>query len=147
MSNANDAPDAPQAGDPNPAESTAPDGDAEGAQVDTEADTFPRDYVVKLRQESAGYRDRAKLAETRADELAQALFTARVAATGKLADATDLEFAPTLLDDTEGLSAAIDALISAKPHLKARNVSGSVGQGERGGKTAAPTFASLLQSH
>lgn len=94
--------------------------------------TFSREYVEKLRKESAGYRDRAKSAESRIDELARQLFTAKVMASGKLADATDLEYNAELLDDDDALAAAIDALTESKPHLKARKVTGDVGQGDRG---------------
>lgn len=110
---------------------------------DAEPDTFDRPYVEKIRKESAGYRDRAKTAEARADELARALFTARVAATGKLADPTDLAFDTEALDDAGKLTAAIDALLETKPHLAARKPFGNVGQGIKG--DAAAEF-SLLQS-
>jgi hypothetical protein len=106
--------------------------DATEGTDDQEAETFPRDYVEKLRKESAGYRDRAKTAEARADELARRLHTALVSATGKLADATDLEFNADHLDDATALAEAIDALIAGKPHLKARRLSGDVGQGIKG---------------
>lgn len=109
-----------------------------------DADTFPREVVEKLRREAAGYRDRAKQAETRTDELARALFTARVAATGKLADPTDLPYTTELLDDTDALTSAVDDLIAAKPHLKARRVSGHAGQGARGQDQPLPTFSSLF---
>jgi hypothetical protein len=97
-----------------------------------DAETFPRDYVEKLRKESAGYRDKAKTTETRAEELSARLHSALVAATGRLADPTDLAYDPAHLDGTEALTAAIDALTEAKPHLKARKVNGDVGQGQRG---------------
>jgi hypothetical protein len=95
-------------------------------------DTFPRDYVEKLRKESAGYRDRARAAEAQAEELSRALFTSRVSATGKLADATDLEYNTELIHDADKLTEAVDSLIEAKPHLKARKPSGDVGQGLKG---------------
>ncbi|RUP03700.1 MAG: hypothetical protein EKK34_18125 [Mycobacterium sp.] len=114
--------------------------DVEGTS-DAEQDTFDRSYVEKIRRESAGYRDRAKTAEARADELARALFAARVAATGKLADPTDLTYDPEALDDADKLAAAIDALVVTKPHLRARKPNGSVGQGITG--DTAPEFSLL----
>lgn len=96
---------------------------------DTEPDTFPREYVENLRKENADYRTRAKTA----DDLAKRLHTELVRATGKLADPTDLPFDAAHLDDPDTLAAAVDALIEAKPHLKARKVTGNVGQGESGG--------------
>lgn len=90
-----------------------------------EPETFPREYVEQLRQESGRYRQRAQ----RADDLAQRLHLALVTATGKLADPTDLPFDETHLDDAETLTAAIDDLLNRKPHLATRRPSGDVGQG------------------
>lgn len=50
-------------------------------------DSFPRDYVEKLRDENAKYRQRAQ----QSDQLAQRLHTALVEATGALQDPSDLE--------------------------------------------------------
>jgi hypothetical protein len=108
----------------------------ETAETTDEApDTFPRHVVEDLRKEAAGYRDRAKTAEARAEDLARQLFTARVAATGKLADPTDFPYSPDdadLLDNPDALAAAVDELIAAKPHLKSRTPVGDIGQGKRG---------------
>jgi hypothetical protein len=106
-------------------------------EVTEDADQFPREYVEKLRKESAGYRDRAKSAEDRADALARELFTARVAASQKLADPSDLEYNADLLEDSEKLTAAINELIAARPHYAARKMTGTVGQGVKG-DTSAP---------
>jgi|SRR5690625_2560467 len=95
---------------------------------DDETDTFPRSYVEKLRKENATYRERAQ----RADDYAQQLHHARVAATGRLADPSDLEFDESHLDDQAALEAAIDELLHRKPHLAARTVDGDVGQGQTG---------------
>lgn len=94
--------------------------------VEEEPDTFPREYVEKLRKEAAGHRDRAK----QADDLREALWAARVAATGRLADPSDLPL-PDDGDplDIEAVNAAVDALVTTKPHLAARTVAGTVGQG------------------
>ena len=97
-----------------------------------EPETFDREYVQKLRDEAASHRVRAK----RADALAAALVTAQAAATGKLADPTDLPYSDDLLDD-DGLvdhdmvRAAVDDLIARKPHLARRRPRGDVGQGAR----------------
>ncbi|MCQ4365870.1 hypothetical protein KQR54_33210 [Mycobacterium gordonae] len=103
-------------------------------EPDDSADKFPRAYVEKLRTEAKDNRHRAETAESRSDELTRQLFTLRVQATGKLADPTDLEFDADLLTDDDTLNAAIDDLISRKPHLKARKIGGSVGQGVTGNK-------------
>lgn len=109
-------PDAPDASDA-----------AQGAQdaAQGNAETFPREYVEKLRKEAAEARLKAK----KADEYARELFAARVAATGRLADPTDLPFDAGHLDSPDALNAAIDALLDAKPHLASRVPRGNVGQG------------------
>jgi hypothetical protein len=97
--------------------------------------------VQQLRKESAGYRERAQ----QADALAQRLHAALVAATGRLADPSDLPFAAQHLDDADALTAAIDELLQAKPHLKSRRVVGDVGQGA-GGKAAGVDLAAMLRA-
>lgn len=96
-------------------------------QEDTpEEETFPASVVRDLRKENAKYRDRAKAA----NELREALWQARVAATGRLADPSDLPM-PEDGDplDAEQVDAAVHALLERKPHLAARAVVGTVGQG------------------
>lgn len=100
----------------------ATDSDSES---ESEPDTFDRAYVEKLRQENGKYRQRAQ----RADNLAHRLHTALVEQTGKLADASDLPFDEDHLDDADSLTAAIDELLKAKPHLAARRIAGDIGQG------------------
>lgn len=94
-------------------------------EAETEPETFPRDYVEKLRKESARYRERAQ----QSDSLAARLHTALVAASGRLADPTDLPFDAAHLDDEEALTTAIDDLLGRKPHLASRKPTGDVGQG------------------
>lgn len=95
-------------------------------------ETFSREYVENLRAEAAEQRVKGK----RADALAARLATAHAAATGRLADASDLAFDEALLDD-DGLvdpakvEAAVEALLAAKPHLASRTPRGDVGQGAR----------------
>lgn len=93
--------------------------------------------VGKLRRESANYRTRLRESEQRADELARELVAARIRESGRLADPTDLDPDPALLEDG-ALDAAINDLIERKPHLKARSF-GDVGQHER----ATPDGVSL----
>lgn len=124
---------------------TTEGGDQDAATVDGDAGDegqFPREYVEKLRKESAGYRERAQ----RADQLEQRLHTALVAATGRLADPTDLPFDVGHLDDADALTAAIDELVEAKPHLKTRRLAGDVGQGAGGAKAGDVNLADLLRS-
>jgi hypothetical protein len=105
--------------------------DTEGAEG-AEPDQFPREYVERLRRESAGYRDKAKGSDERADTLAQRLHAELVSATGRLQDTRDLPYDPAHLESAEALSGAIDALLEERPHLKSRKVTGDVGQGKRG---------------
>lgn len=106
----------------------------ESSNTDEDAETFPRDYVLKLRDENAKYRQRA----ADRDEIAAKLHTALVQATGRLQDADDLPFDPSHLDDPDALTAALDALLTAKPHLATRKPMGSIGQGVSG---ASDTFS------
>lgn len=100
-------------------------GDVDGSYDPSGDETFPREYVEKLRKENADARVKAK----RADDLAARLHTALVAATGRLADPSDLEFDDAHLDDPNALNAAVDALLARKPHLASRRPVGSIGQG------------------
>ena len=90
-----------------------------------EQDTFPRDYVEKLRDENAKYRQRAQ----KADDLAHRLHNALTAATGRLADPSDLPYEESHLDDPEALQRAIQELLAKKPHLGSRKPAGNIGQG------------------
>ncbi|AOP54600.1 hypothetical protein [Brevibacterium aurantiacum] len=110
-------------------------------QVDDEPDTFPRDYVEKLRDENARYRQRAG----RADELAHKLHKTLVDATGRLMDPSDLEFDEAHLEDPEKLTAAIDELLEAKPYLGKRTPKGDIGQGASGASETVD-LAGMLRS-
>lgn len=88
-------------------------------------ETFPRDYVEKLRQENGKYRQRAQHADT----LAHRLHIELVRATGKLADPSDLPFDDAHLEDPVALAAAVEELLTAKPHLASRKPTGEIGQG------------------
>lgn len=105
-----------------------PDAPAETADeqtVDDDADTFPRAYVDKLRKEAADARVKAK----DRDEIAARLHTSLVAASGRLADPSDLPFDEAHLSDPDALTAALDELLARKPHLASRRPVGDIGQG------------------
>ncbi len=93
--------------------------------TEEEPETFPREYVEQLRDENAKHRTRA----ARSDEFANRLHAALVAATGRLADPSDLAFDEAHLEDPDQLEAAIDRLVASKPHLASRRPAGDVGQG------------------
>lgn len=117
------------------------DGITEHPAEDPEPDVFPREVVEKLRQENGRYRQRAQQADT----LAERLHTELVRATGKLADPTDLPFDPEHLDDPDALAAAVDQLLTRKPHLAARRPAGDIGQGNRGSAPAPFSLLGLLK--
>lgn len=106
-----------------------------------QGETFDRAYVEKLRRESAGYRERARTA----DHFAQRLHTELVRATGRLADPTDLAFDDGHLDDPEALTAAIDDLLTRKPHLATRRPAGDIGQGATASASTVDLAAILRQ--
>lgn len=120
-----------------------PDVDTTDTSSEDEQETFPRKYVEELRTENGTYRNRAKDAEAKADELAQALWTERVRSLGVLADPADLPYDPEALDDLEQIKAQADELLEAKPHLRTRQITERVGQGERGAE--AISLVELLQ--
>jgi len=102
-----------------------PEGSDLKSEQDSEPETFTRDYVEGLRQENGKYRQRA----ARADELAERLHTELVRATGRLADPSDLAFDADHLTDAGKMVAAIDDLLTRKPHLGSRKPIGEIGQG------------------
>lgn len=112
------------------------------AQGDDDAETFPRDYVVKLRDENAKYRQRA----ADRDEIATKLHAALVAATGRLQDPSDLGFDDDHIVDPAKMVEAIDELLASKPHLASRKPTGNIGQGV---SPASDTFSlsGLLKSN
>lgn len=147
------APTAPDVA-PDAAPQTPPDGNGpppapSGGPTSTDegADTFPREYVEQLRRSEAGYRTRAR----HADALAAALVTAHAAATGRLADPTDLPYDEALCDDAglpdpAKVAAAVDDLLARKPHLASRRPLGDVGQGARAGEPDGVSLAGLLRA-
>lgn len=122
-------------------ESGNPEGSDSESDPDENAETFPRSYVERLRRESAGYRERA----TKGDTYAQRLHAELVRATGKLADPTDLAFDESHLDDPDALTAAVDDLLTRKPHLASRRPTGEIGQGATPSRTNVDLAAILRQ--
>ena len=121
--------DTPNEADESSSDETEPDAE----------DTFPRSYVEELRQENGRHRQRAREAEQR-------LHVELVRATGRLADPTDLPYADDHLDDPEALTAAIETLLTAKPHLAARKPVGDIGQGATKSATNVDLMAVLRGS-
>ena len=126
-----DAANAPEAPEPTPDDSSAVEEPLE--EPAGGGDTFPREYVERLRAESAANRTRAKVLATELHDL-------RVEKLGLLADPTDLPYADGL-DTLEAVQAAAEELIQRKPHLKARRVAGNIGQHQQ---TDGPAPVSLM---
>ncbi|UHJ58036.1 hypothetical protein LT337_15665 [Mycolicibacterium fortuitum] len=110
-------------------------------QDESDPETFPREYVEKLRQENGKYRQRAG----EADALATRLHTELVRATGRLADPTDLPFDADHLADADKMIGAIDELLEAKPHLATRRPTGDIGQGQRGPASGSFSLLDILK--
>lgn len=130
---------------PTDAVESAPESQPDGNNDESTNDTFPRSYVEDLRKESAGYRDRAKTAEDRADVLAKRLHRELVTATARLENPDDLPFDAGHLDDENKLSTALDALLSDRPYMAKRVVKGDAGQGPRGGAETGVSLLGLLK--
>lgn len=112
------------------------DGDDDG---DDEQD--PR--LSRARQQAARYRRELRDVETERDELAAALWTARVDQLGVLADPDDLPFDPDALHDPDRLRELVDELVTEKPHLKSRRIRARAGQGE-GSAPGGVSLAAIL---
>jgi len=112
-----------------------------------EPGTFPAAYVKELRDEAAKSRVGAK----RAEALAQQAVTAYVEVTGKLADPSDLPFSEELLNedglpDRSKIVAAVDDLLTRKPHLASTRPVGDVGQGARGDGAPMVSLSEMLRA-
>lgn len=126
-----------------------PDTEVEETPEETpeeEPETFDRPYVERLRTEAADRRAEAREAREALTPLRDALWAAQVAATGRLADPSDLAL-PDDGDplDQEAITAAVDDLIERKPHLASRRPRGEVGQGENGAGSSVD-LAGMLRS-
>lgn len=101
--------------------------------------------LSKVRREAASWRTQFREAEKQLEATRRELFVQQVKATGKLADHTDMPFDAELVDDPDELEAAIDALLEAKPHLKARTF-GNIGQHDRPKETGV-SLGSILRNN
>ena len=125
---------------------TAPaEGDEDEDEDGGDGDTFPRSYVKRLRERSAGYRARAKDAEARTVELERALFTERVRALDVLADPSDLPFDAALLEDPDALRAAADDLVARRPHYRRRGVAAGTGSRDEAGTGTGVSLLGLMR--
>ena len=131
---------------PEPAEPAEPaEGDEDEDEDGGDGDTFPRSYVKRLRERSAGYRARAKDAEARTAELERALFTERVRALDVLADPSDLPFDAALLEDPDALRSAADDLVARRPHYRRRGVAAGTGSRDEAGTGSGVSLLGLMR--
>lgn len=106
-------------------------------------DDLPGGELARARRQAARYRTELRDSQTRAGELEAALWRARLELDGRLADPDDLPVDPELVDDPDGIRAAVDALLERKPHLRSRRIRERAGQGE-GSASASVSLAELL---
>ena len=97
---------------------------------DDDGDDEQDPRLSRARQQAARYRRELRDVETERDELAAALWTARVDQLGVLADPADLPFDPDALHDPDRLRQLVDELVTKKPHLRSRRIRARAGQGE-----------------
>lgn len=101
-----------------------------------------RQAVRQLRDEAAA----GRVASRESDALARRLHAELVRGTGRLADPSDLAFDAAHLADPATLTAAVDDLLTRRPHYASRRPSGDVGQGVRGDSgSAGASLADLLR--
>lgn len=135
---------------PNDSPSPVGDPDAPGdatAAEETEPETFPREYVERLRAEAAEHRTKAKRAEEaerRLRELAVA-----DAVRGILTSPDDLGWEDEYADedgypDPTKIRAAAEELIARKPYLA--RPTGDVGQGRHDEDDASVSLSALLRA-
>lgn len=110
---------------------------------DPDGDESPGGELARARRQAARYRTELRELEGRTDELVAELWRARLELDGRLADPDDLPVDPELVDDPDGIRAAVDALLERKPHLRSRRIRERAGQGE-GNPAASVSLAELL---
>lgn len=114
--------------------------------AEIEPETFSADYVKTLREEAASHRVKAK----RTDEANARLLQALAQADGRLIEAGELAFTGDLIDDdgiVDGVkvTAAIDALIAAKPYLSSRRPTMPIAQGVQTTVPETPGLFALIR--
>lgn len=131
-----------QSESPDPDDSSSDDGD-DGSRDD--GDTFSREYVSKLRGQAQRYRGELRTVQEQLQSLQHELHTERVRGLGLLADPADLPFDADHLDDPDALQAAVEQLLTERPHLRARRTRGDIGQHEHVSTSTGVSLAGLLR--
>lgn len=116
------------------------------SEATSEPDTYSAEYVRELRAENAERRMKAK----RVDDANTRLARAYAQQDGRLIESSELTYGEHLLDD-DGLvdpakvTAAIDALLQAKPYLASQRPLQPIAQGVREDVPEQPGLFSLLR--
>lgn len=127
-------PGEPQAAEPEPdAEPDRADDDP-----DEDNDTFPREYVERLRRENKTYRDRAREAESTA-------WRALVESTGLVINADEVPRPDGSEITLAAATTAATEAIGARPYIAARRARGNIGQHEGPGASSAVSLSTLLR--
>ena len=121
--------------------------DDEGGNDDELRQTFDRDYVERLRTKSAGYRLRAKEAESDRANLQRQLFTERLQRLDLVVDVEAVPYDPALLDDEAALVDHVEALLESKPYLRKRKVAGDIGQHSAGDNPQSVSLLSMMKQN
>jgi hypothetical protein len=113
---------------------------------EVEPASFSAEYVRTLREEAASQRVKAK----RTDEANARLLQALAQADGRLIEANELAFTDDLIDevgivDSVKVTAAIDALIQAKPYLASRRPTMPITQGVQTQLPETPGLFTLIR--
>lgn len=120
--------------------------DADTGDVDDQdhGDSFPRDYVERLRKENAAYRDRAKAAETTVSALQRQTAEQKITAAGMKPEAV---WAVTKLGDVLDDQGAVDGTKLAAAMQAARDTLG-IGQQlqQRRQRVPGPNTGGALKS-
>lgn len=106
--------------------------DDEGVQAPADEHEVQDDDEVQAPADEDPAADDEVIPGVYVEELRGRLFTALVAADGRLADPTDMPYSADLVDDPAALEAAITARLDANPRLGKHAATGDVGAGARG---------------
>jgi hypothetical protein len=116
------------------------------AVPEQEPETYSAEYVKELRAEAAERRVKAKKVDAANERLARAY----AAQDGRLIDAAELQFDPSLLDDdglvdAQRVSDRISTLLQSKPYLASMRPVQPVAQGVREDLPEQPGLFALLR--
>lgn len=121
--------------------------DEQSGNDDELRQTFDRDYVEQLRSKSAGYRLRAKEAESDRANLQRQLFQERLQRLDLVVDVDAVPYDAELLDDEAALVAHVESLLADKPYLRKRQLGGDIGQHSAGDNPQGVSLLSMMKQN